>query len=118
MAVRRAERVARQVVQALASILEEGTHDARLSRVTLTDARMSDDLRHARVYFSCFGGQEEAAEAAHALTAASGYLRRELGTRLALRSIPALVFEYDESLARAERIEKLLKGGGGAGQGE
>ncbi|HYC54849.1 MAG TPA: 30S ribosome-binding factor RbfA [Candidatus Binatia bacterium] len=116
MAGRRAERVARQVVQALASILEEGTHDARLSRVTLTDARMSDDLKHARVFFACFGGQDEAAQAWEALAAATGFLRRELGTRLALRSIPALVFEYDESSARAERIEKLLKGTTGGSQ--
>lgn len=108
MAGRRAERVSRQVVQALASIVETGVHDPRLAGITFTGAVATDDLRTVRVFFSLF---DEAAvtNAREGLKAASGYLRRELAHQLALRYVPALHFEYDESLPTAERIDKLLR---------
>jgi ribosome-binding factor A len=107
---RRAERVGRQVVQALASILESEAHDPRLAGVTITAARMTDDLRNVRVFFAVFGDAKAATDAAAGLEKASGYLRRELAHRLELRYAPALAFEHDDAMFTADRIENLLKG--------
>lgn len=109
MAGRRAERVGRQVVQALAQILEGGAQDPRLALVTFTAARMGDDLRSVRVFFSCIGNAGAVAEARAGLAKAEGYLRSALAQRLALRYVPSIVFEYDDTLDRAERIDRLLQ---------
>jgi ribosome-binding factor A len=107
--------VGRQVVQTLASVVESGVHDPRLGGVTFTSAAATDDLRTVRVFFTVFGDEAARgaarADAAAGLKAASGFLRRELAHRLALRYVPSLVFEYDESIDTAERIEKLLREG-------
>ncbi|MFN2425710.1 MAG: 30S ribosome-binding factor RbfA [Candidatus Binatia bacterium] len=114
MAGRRAERVGRQVVQTLASVVESSVHDPRLVGITFTSAAATDDLRTVRVYFTVFGDESARVAAAEGLKAASGYLRRELARGLALRYVPSIVFEYDASLNTAERIEKLLREGHGS----
>lgn len=111
MAGRRAERVGRQVVQTLATVLEAGAHDPRLAGVTFTSAQATDDLRNVRVFFTVYGGQEAVDAAREGLQKASGYLRRELAQGLALRYVPNLHFEYDETIRTAERIERLLREG-------
>lgn len=111
MAGRRAERVGRQVVQTLATVVEAGCHDPRLSGVTFTSAQATDDLRNVRVFFTVFGGPAEAKAAAEGLAKASGFLRRELAHSMALRYVPNLHFEYDETIRTAERIEQLLRHG-------
>lgn len=110
---RRAQRVGKQVVHALASIVESEAHDPRLAGITFIDARATDDLRHVRVYYAVFGDAEAAAGAAAALSAASGFLRREVAQRLDLRHAPTLSFELDDAGRRIERIEKLLGESGG-----
>lgn len=108
MAGRRAERVGRQVVQSLATVVENGVHDPRLVGLTFTSAQATDDLRNVRVFFTVFGGAGAVTAAAEGLQKASGFLRRELAHRMSLRYVPNLHFEYDETLYKAERIEKLL----------
>lgn len=109
MAGRRAERVGRQVVQTLATLLESEVNDPRVRGVTLTAASASDDLRNVRVYWTSFGDAAAVAEAREGLAKAAGFLRRELARGMALRYVPSLSFEYDESIRRAERIEGLLR---------
>ena len=108
MAGRRAERVGRQVVQTLASVVETGVHDPRLRGLTFTSAAATDDLKTVRVYFTTFGDQSTRKAAREGLRAASGYLRRELAHRMSMRHVPSLIFEYDESIGTAARIESLL----------
>ncbi len=97
------------MVHALAEILEAGAHDPRLELVTFTAARMSDDLRSLRVFYTCMGNPAAVAEAKAVLSKAEGYLRSAVAERLALRYVPNLSFEFDETMQRAERIESLLR---------
>jgi ribosome-binding factor A len=69
---------------------------------------MPPDLRSARVYFSCLGGEPEREKAAEALRRAAGYLRGEVGRRCQLRYAPELHFVTDLSLERGARIEEIL----------
>jgi ribosome-binding factor A len=76
--------------------------------VTITDVEMPSDLKSARVYFSCLGGEEQRKDALEALLRAAGYLRGEVGRRCQLRFAPELFFISDRSLERGARIEELL----------
>lgn len=110
MSGRRADRVGREIVQALAEIVARELSDPRVGMVTFTSADVSDDLRNARVFYSRLGDPSELPECAEALRRASGFLRRETARRLSLRYAPQLRFEYDETLTRAERLDNLLAG--------
>ena len=103
MSSRRVERVARQILQAVSSLVETELADPRIGLVTFTGATISPDLRQARIYYSALGDEEAKRSAADGLTHASGYLRREVGRRLGLRFSPTLHFEPDRSLERADR---------------
>jgi ribosome-binding factor A len=105
---RRSQRVADLVRAEISSLVLIEAHDPDLHRVTITDVEMPSDLRSARVYFSCLGGDEEREKAARALDRASGFLRREVGQRCRLRYAPELHFISDRSLERGARIEELL----------
>jgi ribosome-binding factor A len=107
---RRSSRVSDLVRAELSRLVLHEAHDPRLKQVTITitDVEMPPDLKSARVFFSCLGGDAERKLALDALRGASGYLRREVGRRCALRYAPELFFVADRSLERGARIEELL----------
>lgn len=105
MVTRRQKQVSSLIQEELSDLLEKRVSDPRLEFVTITAVEVSSDLRLAHVYVSTLGNQQEVMEGfAHA----AGYLRRELASRLYLRYMPELIFHFDESLARGERIHQLL----------
>lgn len=101
-------RIAELVQFQLTSLLERKIKDPRVQMVTITDVQVTGDASRADVYFSVLGDEEELAEAKAGLKSASGWLRRELGDRLNLRNTPELIFHYDPSLKRGERIANIL----------
>ncbi len=106
---RRSERVAEAVLRELSAMLLRELKDPRLRGVTLTSVEMTDDLRHARVFFSCLEGSPRAAGAIAGFQSASGFIRKKVGRELGLRYAPELVFEFDTSIERAARIDALLR---------
>ncbi|MFP6600160.1 MAG: 30S ribosome-binding factor RbfA [Deltaproteobacteria bacterium] len=108
MAGQRARRVARQILREISTIVEHELGDPRLAAVTLTSARMTDDLRHLTLSYSCLGTADAREAAGQALAGSSGRLRRQVTRQLRLRFAPAIKFEADESLEQADRIERLL----------
>ncbi len=98
-----------QLHETLVALLERAVKDPRVEGVTLTGVEVTQDLAWAKVYFSVLGDAEERRVAAKGLANVAGFLRRELGRRLHLRSTPQLRFEYDASLERGARIEALLR---------
>ena len=105
---RRSQRVADLVREDLSKLLLIEAHDPAVKGVTVTAVAMSPDLQSARVYFSVLGGEAERESASEGLARASGYLRREVGRRCALRYAPELHFIADLSLERGARVEELL----------
>jgi ribosome-binding factor A len=105
---RRSQRVADLVRAELSLLVLTEAHDPNLRQVTITDVEMPPDLRSARVFFSCLGGEPQRQTAAEALRRAAGFLRREVGQRCKLRYAPELTFHCDLSLERGARIEELL----------
>lgn len=106
----RAERVAGLIQQTLSEILNRSVKDPRLEFTTITDVKVTRDLRIARVYFSTAGGEtEKVQEALQGFRSASGFVKAELAKRLELRYMPELEFYYDESFDYGSRIDQLLK---------
>jgi ribosome-binding factor A len=106
---RRPERVAEMVLRELSSMLVRDLKDPRLRGVTLTGVKMTDDLRHARVFFSHFEGAQRATETIAGFKSAGGFIRRQVGRSLGLRYAPELEFEFDPGSERAARIDTLLR---------
>jgi ribosome-binding factor A len=108
MGKRYQRRVSELVHIRLSDLLEHKSRDPRLAMVTITDVEVTPDAMRANVYFSVLGGKEAREEALEGLRSAAGWLRRELGQQLRLRNIPELVFRYDPSVERGERISAIL----------
>lgn len=105
---KRATRVAQLIQKELAGMLVNEVKDPRIGFATVTEVRLTDDLKSAKVFVSVYGSTEQRESSMQGLRAAAGYLRREIAQRLKLRETPQLTFELDQTLDQAQRIESLL----------
>jgi ribosome-binding factor A len=76
--------------------------------VSITRVETTSDLRHARVFVSVLGKQEEKESVLQGINSAMGFMRKEMKARLSLKYIPELTFILDESMEEAEYIFKLM----------
>ena len=105
----RARKLADRVREIVAEALEKRIKDPRLGFVTITDARVTNDLQHATVFYTVFGSPEEQQASAAALESAKGVLRSEVGRRTGIRLTPTLEFILDAVPENAAHIEELLR---------
>jgi ribosome-binding factor A len=102
-------RVNEAVREVLSERLAEGLKDPRIGFVTVTAVETSTDLRHARVFVSVLGGEEERSSTLAGLTSSHGFLQAGLARQLRLKRTPTLEFVYDESIDRGMKISELLE---------
>lgn len=100
-------RHAERVRELVASLVRE-IKDPRLGMLTVTDARITGDLRDAQVFYTVLGDQTEQASTAAALESAKGMLRSRVGHALGLRHSPSLTFVLDNVQNQAKEIDDLL----------
>ena len=108
MEYQRADRVADLLVELISDLLRKEIRDPRINTVTVTGARVSKDLRHARIYFNLLGRSEDRRTVSAGLKSATGFIRSKVAKQLKLRFVPTIEFFYDESEDEARRIEDLL----------
>ncbi len=108
MAGSRMRRVDEAMREVLGDAIAKDLHDPRVGFVTVTGVKTSPDLRHARVYVSVLGGEEQRAASLEALQAARGFLQARVAQALRIKHTPALVFDYDESVDRGMRMSRLI----------
>lgn len=108
MTGRRPERLAEQIKEEVSLIIAGEVEDPRVGFVTVTDAKLTPDLRYAKIYVSVLGTEAEVKESLAALKHAAGFIRTQLGAMLRMRRTPELHFVYDETTETAARIEELL----------
>jgi ribosome-binding factor A len=104
-------RVGEELRHALARILERGEiRDPALATVavTVTEVRISPDLRQATVFVMPLGGREETT-VVRALARARGFLRRRIAQSVHLKFVPDLTFRVDQSFEQADRITRILR---------
>ena len=105
----RPARIGEEIRQELADLLSREVRDPGIGFVTVTHVKVSADLQVARAYYTTLGDEAARRTTAKALERAKPFLRQRIAARVGLRRAPELAFQYDESIAREERIESLLQ---------
>ena len=108
MAFNRTERISEEIKRELSSIIRT-VKDPRLSSMTsIVSANVTKDLKYVKVYVSVLGSEEEKKGSMEALKSATGYIKKEIGSRLNLRCVPHPTFVLDTSIDYGMHINELL----------
>lgn len=105
----RQARVAEMIKRDLAEILSKDVGDPRVALVSVTDVEVAQDFSIAKVFISVMGDEQEKNAAMKALRSGAGFIRGRLGAMLELRTVPMLVFRFDEGIDRGVRMFELLR---------
>lgn len=107
---KRTDRVADQLQQELAVLIQREIKDPRLGMVTVSGVTVSRDLGYADVYVTLLGDDdaERIKENLAVLKRAAGFLRSQIARRIKLRHVPELRFHYDESVTRGHKLSSLI----------
>jgi ribosome-binding factor A len=101
-------RHAERVRELVASVVRTQIKDPRLGMITITDARITADLREATVFYTVLGDAAAQSGTAAALESAKGLLRSTVGKALGLRHSPSLTFVHDDVSEQVKHIDELL----------
>jgi ribosome-binding factor A len=104
---KRSDRVAEQVRRDLADLIRTELKDPRVGMISLTDVVLTPDYAHAKVFFTTLQS-EHLEEIQIGLKRASGFLRRELGRRIHIHTLPELHFVYDNSIEHGASMSQLI----------
>ncbi len=105
----RVRRLADRIKQIVAELLERRIKDPRLGFVTVTDVRLTNDMREATIFYTVLGEEVDREATAAALESAKGHLRTEVGRITGVRFAPSLTFVPDALPTTAAHIDDLLK---------
>jgi ribosome-binding factor A len=105
----RTARLGEQIRMEVSELLVRKVHDPGVGFLTITKVRVSEDLQHARVFYTTLGDDAGRRQTARALTRVTPFVRRQLAERLRLRRAPELTFSFDQSVAHQARVEELLQ---------
>ncbi|MCS6831554.1 MAG: 30S ribosome-binding factor RbfA [Armatimonadota bacterium] len=109
MSSNRVSKIESLLVSEISDIVHNELKDPRLDGVTITQARVSRDLSHAKVYVSALKGVEARDKALEVLRNLAGRIRGEFGRRVHLRVVPEIQFEPDEGIEAGMRVHELLR---------
>jgi ribosome-binding factor A len=105
----RARRLAVRIRQIVSATIEMQIKDPRLGMVTITDARVTSDLREATVFYTVYGDETQVADSARALASATGVLRSTVGKQTGIKFVPSLTFVADMVPDTARELEVALE---------
>lgn len=106
----RVEKVTSEIEKVLSLILQHDVHDSRVTEHfgSITRVELTGDLKHAKVYVSVYGDEDDKKSFMEGLESAKGFIRSELGRNTLLRYVPALHFKLDRALEEGARVISLL----------
>jgi ribosome-binding factor A len=102
------QRIADRIREEFSEMLLRDLNDPRLKAVYVTDVRVDRELSFADVFLSALEGEARAQEIMEGVSSAAGFIRKELASRVELRSFPRLRFHWDPTPESADRIERML----------
>lgn len=105
----RLQRIADRIRQELSEMLIREISDPRLKQIFVTDVKVDRELAYADVYVSAVEGVSRSADVLAGLESASGFIKRNLASRVELRAFPRLRFHWDMTPENADRIEHVLE---------
>lgn len=107
--VDRTSRIAEEIRKEISRIIQNDLKDPRLAPLTsITDVKVTRDLRYAKVFVSILGNEDEKSNSLTALKNAAGFIRREVGSKMQIRYTPEILFELDTSIEHGAYISKLI----------
>jgi len=109
MQYKRKDRVGDLLKREIAQIVQNQLKDPGLGFVTITGAKLSADLKQARIFYSVLGDEDSKQRTASALKRASGFIQNEVGRNLKLKYTPEILFEFDGSIEYGAHIEELIE---------
>jgi ribosome-binding factor A len=98
-----------RIRQIVSAAIEHQIKDPRLGMVTVTDARVTSDLREATVFYTVFGDDTQVADSARALASATGVLRSTVGKQTGIKFVPSLAFVADHVPDTARELDEALE---------
>ena len=104
----RGSRVAEQVRREVAELLRTELKDPRVGMVSLTDVELTPDYAHAKLFYTALADADRLAGIQQGLDRAAGFLRRELGKRIHIHTLPQLHFVFDRSVEHGDRMSRLI----------
>jgi ribosome-binding factor A len=104
----RQDQLGEVITHELSDLIRMRMKDPRIGFASITDVEVSSDLRHAKVFVSVMGDEQERRATLSALSHAAGFLRHELAQRLTIRYTPEISFRLDESIARGVHLLDLI----------
>lgn len=105
---KRAVRVGELIQQEISKIVQE-LSEPGLGFVTVTGAKLTDDLKSARIFYSVIGSDEDKKTSSAILKEVTPYIRHQLAVRINLRNTPTIEFDYDDTPERATRVFEILE---------
>jgi ribosome-binding factor A len=105
----RQEKLAELIAAEVSDLLRTRVKDPRVGFASITHVEVSGDLRHAKIFVSVMGDEEEKKSTIEALRHAAGFVRHELAGRLTLRFMPEIVFRLDSSIEQGSHILGLIR---------
>jgi len=108
MRYKRSQRIQELLLEEISALIQQGLKDPRIGFATLTKVELTDNLKHARVFVSIMGSEEEKKQTLEGLKSACGFIRGALGKKLYLKYIPELEFRRDDNAEHVERITRIL----------
>jgi len=109
MRFKRSQRIQELLLEEISKLLQSGLKDPRIGFATLTRVEVSDNLKHAKIFVSVMGSEQEKIDTLEALKSAKGFIRNSLGKNLYLRYLPELEFKKDDNAEHVEKITRILK---------
>ncbi len=109
MTKKRVRKLAELLKEEISEILLKEVKDPRIGFVSLTEVKVSGDLKHAKVFVSVYGEDEEKKETMKGLKEATGYIRKLVGDRITTYHTPEILFKYDDSIEHGVYMSKLIE---------
>lgn len=103
------DRIEAIIQKEVSSIIQMELKDPKLGFITITDVTVTNDLSIAKIYVTFLGKQDRIDAGMKTLERSKGFIRSLLSKRMTIRKVPQLIFLYDESLEKGNKIEKIIK---------
>jgi ribosome-binding factor A len=101
-------RLAQELKSEISAIITRELPHHRLGFITITDVKVSPDLRYARVFISVLGPSEDKVRTLEILDSEKAFIRQLIGRRFRLRHTPEITFVYDETVENADHMMRLM----------
>ena len=108
MRFKRSQRIQELILEGISKVVQSGLKDPRIGFTTITKVEVTDNLKHAKIFVSVMGTEQEKTDTLEGLKSAKGFIRNTLGKNLYLKFLPALEFRRDDNADHVEKISRIL----------